>query len=174
MPVSNASYELSTDEQAIVLFIENTPDMLEKLYKGLFTVARRHLGYKSRTSSAPFTTRSHSASALRNSQHERNDLTFCENNHIVCHANDSVIEGSDTLTLSMIISNTFVYDAVSEINLSLDKGDKMTPWNHNLTAIGKALIADKWDDMVIFANAHRHYMSSWESYSYDQRQQQLA
>jgi hypothetical protein len=172
MALSNINYDLSVDEQAIVLAINNNPDILTKVFQGLFIAARRHIGYSPRGNSFPFITQSFPAGILKNSFSCREEIAFSQKYNIVVVPDiNQKFKNREICTLSIKMDRKIIYDAIEEINLNLDNEDIISTHSgtHNITAITMAVIENKWDDMVIFAKQSPYYMRSWQTVAYNLR-----
>tara|TARA_Y100001934_G_scaffold270263_1_gene354906 strand:+ start:383 stop:895 length:513 start_codon:yes stop_codon:yes gene_type:complete len=167
MALANINFNLNYIEDTAYSVIKNDKDMLEKLFRGLFVVARRHLGYSPNASSFPFTTRAFSQGQLANSKHDRDDLEFYGKKGTIITPDFPQHKRQEVLTIVVTCHDDLVRDAINEINRTSDPDDAIN-WHTtaiNVNAVMQALIEDYWTEMLTFARECQHYERNWQSYS---------
>jgi len=165
MALANISYSLNHTEDTAYMVIKNDPEMLEKLFQGLFIVARRHLGYHPNASSYPFMTRAASASSLRNSKHEKQDLEHGMKNSIVITPDTEKHGKYEVMTITASGHTDFLEKAIDAANDMADPEDALSYMEMKNTPVYMALIEDYWDDMLAFAKENRFYARNWQSFA---------
>lgn len=163
MALANINYEMNHVEDTAYIVIKNDPSMLEILFRGLFIVARRHLGYDPNTGSHPFMTRRFSESALKCSHHEREDLDYAMKNNIVITPDTKKHKNYEVYTVAVSGHINYIQNAIKLANQEVDWEDRLTYTDANINNVYMALIEDYWDDMLAFAKNNRHYMKNWQS-----------
>lgn len=164
MALANNKYTLNHVEDTAYIVIKNDQVMLEKLFNGLFVVARRHLGYTPNSSSYPFMTRCFSKSSLASSVHERTDLEFAMNNNIVITPDSLKHKKNEVLTIALNGHIDFIRKAIIEANKDVEQEDRLDYTKATVNNVYKALVEDYWDDILDFAKDNRTYIKSWQSY----------
>jgi hypothetical protein len=164
MALANIKYNLSNVDDQVYITIKNDKGLLEILFRGLFIVARRHLGYNPNASSFPFIT------GYAPDQNDPN-LTKSNKDYLARVLEQDIYITADTekhkknkvSTLAVNGQLQYINKAIEIMNVDCEPDDAFSGYSVSLKDVYMALIEDYWDGMLAFAKENRYYCHRWES-----------
>lgn len=162
-----ANTKISDASRSAYLVIKNDPVLLQRVFQGMFVVARRFLGYAGVGASYPFvTTDLPTQHANHNLQRQfkvsLGERVLFKDLGAVRKSSFCIGFTNKTEELGGGVVNTAVFECFDNLDLNdSDKGAWMKSLNTN--HVGVLLLEDYFEDMLYFASSCRAYMSSWQS-----------
>lgn len=157
------SVSLNYETDLFYITIKNNKQLLDRVFSGMFVIARRVLGYSGNTSSYPF-----SSSAIYNglntaqSRSERlielGQLPL-PTTYYPHKNNKSELGKHSTYFINMENNNATSHDSFFKQTLR-EQGEHFDKSAVNTSALMRALFADHFDDMVEYARNNRTW-SGW-------------
>ncbi len=163
MALANINYQLNYAEDTAYIIIKNDKALLETFFRGLFIVARRHLGYTPNASSYPFITRAFTTAQLERSPHEKESLAHYERNGTIITPDSPKHGKYDVVTIAINGHDNFITKAIQQANEEGDPDIQTDPNDAYCNSVFQALIEDYWNDMLEFAKNNRYYTPRWQS-----------
>lgn len=156
---------MNFETDSLYIIIKNDPTLLERVFQGMFIVARHILGYNTPGSVYPFSTYSHWTGYkdfekdAANFQ-KKSAITLCEKDYP--HKNTKGRDNAAYFTFVTMVNcnesnqNGVIFQALR------DAGD-INVDAVNTNALAQALFDDYFADMVAYARTSRTYIKGWQS-----------
>tara|TARA_B100000508_G_scaffold18134_1_gene12151 strand:- start:1835 stop:2299 length:465 start_codon:yes stop_codon:yes gene_type:complete len=154
---------MNFESDNVYIAIKNNRELLERVFRGMFIVARRVLGYSTPGSSYPFATSNH-WSGRQSFQKDaaflqsKGAVMLCENDYP--HKNHGRSDNTQYFKFVTMTEcnetnpNGIIFQALRDAG-DIDRDAVNT--NH----VAQALFDEHFNDMVAYARASRTYTSAW-------------
>ena len=157
---------MNFETDSLFIVIRNDQALLERIFQGMFVVARRILGYSPPGSSYPFTT--HSDWAGRHDSfkkdaafmQQKGAVTLCEADYP--HKNTTGRDNAAYFTFVTMV-NTNETNLNGVIFQALRDAGDIDREAVNTNDIAQALFNDYFADMVAYARTSRTYTKGWQA-----------